>query len=340
MTEQNTPQDDSDRSIATHQLEIFYSQYDVEKYEKMDEEDKRRFVIQINYWIRKFNTVIELKIAQTSVYNVLIRFTEESNAFNHPMSLETINMLLPYLQSLMKTIKLQDERDGIPVLRKNSILPVGTATVGEIKLNIAEKVGRDFIKLSDEQVNAYMNSAIKEVSEWYKKSGGTAYIMDTNTERALEKQQRKENEEKYKKIIRLREETLKAIEGLSSDSEQREKVRLQRRSVDITLRISEFQMWFKSKNIPIPMIQPTGVNDKPKRTAAVALKIVSLRKAKIDIEKLSKLKKWNERDRIEICRNYLKSHTIKDKPSYSPEKLNNLFSQKVAKEKNKSLPSR
>jgi hypothetical protein len=269
MVKPSTFQDDSDRSIVTRQLEIFYSQYDAEKYEKMNEEDKKRFVIQINYWIRKFKTVVEFKTVQTSVYNVLIRFTEESDAFKHPMSLETINMLLPYLQSLLKTVKLQDERDGIPTLRKNSILPVGTATIGEIKLELAEKVGRDFITLSDEQVKDYINSAQKEVAELYNKAGGTAYIMDTTTAQALEKQQRKENEEKFKKLIRLRAETLKAIEDLSSDSEQRERVRLQRRSVDITLRIQEFTTWFKSKNIPIPAIQPTGVNDKPKRPVVV-----------------------------------------------------------------------
>lgn len=247
--------------VLRDQREVFYAQYDIDKYNELDSDGQRVFEWELKYWIKKFKIAEELKVAQTSVRNVLIRFTD-TEVFQHQMQLETIRVLLPFLRAQMQLIELQNERDGIPEVRTQAIPPLGSTTFGEIRLEIAEAVGPRFLEISEENLLKIMNDSVQVVAGHYKKAGGTAYIMDNETFSSLQNQQKKENEQKYRRLLEMREETLKAIEDAPPTLPHKEQVRLSRKSVDIGLRMVEFQKWFQENGLPVPgkMAQSSAID--------------------------------------------------------------------------------
>jgi len=236
--------------ILRDQIDLFYRQYDIEKYKQSEDEEKEKFITELKYWIKKFTITEELKISHISLKNALIKFTD-IETFQHKMQLETVRILLPFLKSQLKLAQLEADREGIPKLRQDAVLPVGNTTVGEIILEIVEQAPR-FVEFSREEQMKILNEAIQKTVGIYNQTGGTAYIMDTTTLNSLKIQQQKENEQKYKNLLKLNEEILSSIENTDFELSHKEKVKLQRRSVDVKLRMSEFEKWFKENNFPIP----------------------------------------------------------------------------------------
>lgn len=248
------PPQDPEKSFITkvlrEQAEVFYTQYDMEKYNQADEEGRERFIIELKYWIKKFEVAEELKTAHLSLKNKLIRFTE-AEVFQHEMQLEMVKMLLPFLRAQLRVAELEKAREEIPKVRKEAILPLGGMTLGELRLNVTEQVP-EFAGLNREEQVEIINEAIQEVVELYKKAGGTAYIMDTKTLAAQLAQQLNENQQNYQRLQKLSHETLTAIENAPSDLPHTERVKLQQRSVKIQLQLAEFEKWFMENKVPLP----------------------------------------------------------------------------------------
>jgi hypothetical protein len=89
--------------------------------------------------------------------------------------------------------------------------------------------------------------------------------MDTTTLLSLQKQTKKENEEKYLLLMRQLETNLHDIENAPISTSQAEKLRLQKRNIDIKLSITEFQQWFRENGLDIPQYPSNkGGNDSTK----------------------------------------------------------------------------
>lgn len=81
------------------------------------------------------------------------------------------------------------------------------------------------------------------------------------------------------------------------------------------------------------------VEESLKHKARVSKKrIVSLVSAVKDVRRELEKSIWRGQDRIEVCRRYLLTHGIRNKPSYTAEKLNNLLAKLVDSERNKRPP--
>jgi hypothetical protein len=123
--------------ILRQQVEIFQEQYDISKYQERSEHGKDQFIIDLKYWINKFETAEKLKTEHFSLKNSLIQFTEVE-IFQHQTQLETVKILLPFLKTqLALTQSMQ-----LPKLRKNAILPLGNMTAREMLLQVAEQAPR------------------------------------------------------------------------------------------------------------------------------------------------------------------------------------------------------
>lgn len=173
----------------------------------------------------------------------------------------------PAEKSLLKQVLAEAEKiqKDLPRLRTKAILPLGTMTAGEFR-KMAAKESPEFAKLTKEEQFEVMNEAIRQTAEEITKAGGDYYMMDTVTFFALRKQQIKENEENFKKLLKLRDETVLAIENAPIDLPHAEKVRLQRRSVAIQRRILEFQQWLIENKLLVPITDVVRESQKAKRT--------------------------------------------------------------------------
>jgi hypothetical protein len=75
--------------------------------------------------------------------------------------------------------------------------------------------------------------------------------MDSTTHNSLRLQQWKENVEKHRQLTILREGLLKDIENSPTDLPHEKRVILQRQSVEVGLRIKEFEKWIKENSIEV-----------------------------------------------------------------------------------------
>lgn len=247
--DQNPGKSDISR-ILHDQIEAFQNQYDMAKYNDSDEDEKELFIIDIGYWIKKLEHEERMGSPGVLLENSLIKFTQVP-LFQHKAQLETVKILLPFLRTQMKLAEIERERDRIPKLRTNAIVPIGTTTLRELKLRTAEKTP-EFAEFSDNEQSELLHKAILEVHSQIPRGPENPYMMDTDTIAAQWAQQLNENVEKYRKLLAMGEDALKAIENAPLNMPHSEKVKLQQRSTKLRGRIAEFEQWFKDCGLPIP----------------------------------------------------------------------------------------
>ncbi|MGA3287161.1 MAG: hypothetical protein ABSD46_07030 [Bacteroidota bacterium] len=275
----------STTEILHQQIEIFQEQYDISKFEECNEQGKDQFILDLKHWIYKFETAEKLKTKHLSLKNSLIQFTN-SEIFQYQAQLETIKILLPFLRSqLALTQSMQ-----LPKLRKEAILPLGNLTAREILLRTAEQLP-EIAQLSREEQFKYLNQSIQKVGEVVNKVTPTTWAMDSTTHNSLRLQQWKENVEKHGKLIALREKLLKDIEDSPVDLPHGERVKFQRQSVEVNLRIAEFEKWIKENGMELHIEPDKSVESKNQESQGVTekssltTKIILLEKCKKECEK-------------------------------------------------------
>jgi hypothetical protein len=90
-------------------------------------------------------------------------------------------------------------------------------------------------ELSKEEQFEILNKSVQDVAKLVTDAGADDYMMDTETIGAMWAQQLSQNQENYWKLLRLSNETRRAIENAPISLSYKEKVRLQQRSVQIQL---------------------------------------------------------------------------------------------------------
>jgi hypothetical protein len=157
-------------------------------------------------------------------------------------------------QRSQEEAKLTTDGDDIPKLRRGPVIPLSNITADEMIREISQE-DAEFAKLTREKQFERLNSAIREVGGLITKAGRKDYLMDTVSLKALRKGLENENIKGYQNLLKLDDETLKALENIHTISDHYEKVRLQKRSVEIQLRKSEFITWFTENKIPLPQVR-------------------------------------------------------------------------------------
>ncbi len=252
MSKQNTHSDSEKIKILLNQVEIFQKQYDIQNYEEANEHEKDVFIIDLKYWIKKIESAKTQKASNVSLKNTLISFTN-TEIFQHETELETAEKISLALKEQLKLVEEIKSKWGLPRLRKDTILPLGSTTVREMLLLVAEQAP-EIVKLSNEEQMKFVNEAIQKTAQLAKEKDPTLYSMDSNTLQSLTLQQIKENEEGYIWLMKMSQETLKAIENNSVHLPHKEKVKLQQQSVKIQIKLSEYRQWFAESNLQPPII--------------------------------------------------------------------------------------
>ncbi len=240
-----SPEKSANKEISQQQIEIFYEQYSISKYEERSEQGRDQFIVDLKYWINKLEAAEKLKTKCLSLRNSLVSFTG-AEIFQHQAQLEIAKTLLPFLKAqLALTQSMQ-----LPKLRKDAILPLGSLTAREMLLQVAERVP-DIAQLSQEEQLKHVNQSIQKVGELVSKIDLNTWAMDTTTLNSLKLQQWRENIEKHRQLMILREKLLKDIENSPTDLPHEKRVILQRQSVEVGLRIVEFEKWIKENSIEV-----------------------------------------------------------------------------------------
>jgi hypothetical protein len=234
---------------AKEQAAIFRARYSIEQYEQAFEKGKEWFVIELKHWIRKFESAENNSAARIVIANSLCAFTS-GEVFNSGMLLETAGGLLPFLRDQLRNA----EQRTLPTVRRDAILPLGSISVGEMKLQLAEQAP-EIAEMTNDEFLEIMRETTTKVADLISDIDPTLYMMDTTTLSSLQKQQRTENEGKYLALLRKSDETLMAIENAPANLPHEERVKLQRLCVSIGLRMVEFQKWFTTNGFPIPTLE-------------------------------------------------------------------------------------
>jgi hypothetical protein len=227
------------------QLRAFRQEYGIEKFEEFVDQRQNWFIIELKYWIQKFETAESNGLQSIVGRNALIDFTARE-AFHEPIQVDTLKELLPFLK---ERLALAQQRQ-LPKVRHETILSLSDTTAGEWKLKMAEDVP-GVAQLSTDQFLDVVNETVQRTAKIVSELDPTAYAMDRATIGASWGQQLDENTGKYQRLILMSKETLNGIER-GVQLSHKDRVKLQRRSVRIQLRMGEFEKWFTENHLPIP----------------------------------------------------------------------------------------